>query len=156
LIACPSCTRRAFTRRDLLDSTVDGTAQCRFCGKLARLDIFSRWIMSCVIALVLSTALLYGGVFYSGHLFLISIVVIGGAWSGLSMIAFPYLKLEPTSGGPPIGRRHSLLIVAVLLIGATIVDGLMSSRFEPEPASASASSSASRPQRRRRGARKPA
>ena len=115
--------------------------------------MFSRWIMSCVIALALSTALLYGGVFYSGHLFLISIVVIGGAWSGLSMIAFPFLKLEPTSGAPPIGRRQSLLIVAVLLIGATIIDGLMSSRFESEPAAPSASSSASPPPRRRRGAR---
>ena len=157
VIACPSCRRRAFTRRDLLSASVDGTARCRFCGRVARLDVFSRWVISCVLAVVVSTALLYGGVFYSGHLFLISLVMIMAAWAGLCAIAFPVLALEPTADAAPITHRQSLTIVAVLLAGAMVIDGFMSARFEPEDAApAKASASASRSPRRRRAARTPA
>jgi hypothetical protein len=93
-----------------LYATLDGMAQCRVCGGTARLDVFSRWIIACAISLVLPTVLLYGGLFYSGHLFVISIFVIFGSWAALSWVAFPLLTLETVPGGSPIERSKAILI----------------------------------------------
>ena len=114
VIACPNCNRRVFTRRDMLYATLDGAARCRFCGRAARLDLMSRWLFACVLAIVLPTLYLYAGVFYSGHLFLISIFVILGAWGMLSFVGFPLLTLEVAGGGSAIDRRTSMLILAVV------------------------------------------
>ena len=129
-IECPSCKRRTITRRDMLYARVDGTVTCRTCGRTARLDMFSRWAVSCVIALVLPSVLLYGDFFYSGHLFLVSIFFIFGAWRILTVIAGPFLALEVVAAPVVIDRRRTIFIVAVLLVAAMSVDGLMSSRFE--------------------------
>lgn len=128
-IACPSCKRHVITRRDFLYAPVDGTTKCRACGRLSRLDVFSRWMVACLIALVLPSVLLYGDVFYSGHLFLISMFLIFGAWRALTVIGLPVLALETVPDREPIGRKQSLVIAAVLLIGAMTVDGFMASRF---------------------------
>jgi hypothetical protein len=134
VIACPSCKRRIFTRRDLVSATPSGTVRCRACGRTAQLDLLARWLFSCAIAMILSTVLLYGGFFYSGHLFLISIVVIFGTWAALSWIAFPYLMLEPAEDQVILERRHSTLIAAVILVAAISFDSFIASLFEPEPA----------------------
>jgi len=109
-----------------------GTAQCRVCGRMARLDLLSRWLVSCAIALILSTVLLYGGVFYSGHLFLISIFVIFGTWALLCGLAFPFLMLEAAGNGAPLSLRQSLFIAGVILVAAGAFDSFLASRFEPE------------------------
>ena len=129
-IVCPSCKRGAITRRDILHARVDATVTCRACGRTARFDVFSRWAISCVIALVLPSILLYGDFFYSGHLFLVSIFFIFGAWRVLTFIAGPFLVLEPVATPVVIDRRQTILIVAVLLVAAMGIDGLMSSRFD--------------------------
>lgn len=134
MIACPGCSRRVFTRRDMLYATLDGTAQCRACGRIARLDLMSRWVLSCMIAIVLPTILLYGGVFYSGHLFVISMFIILGTWRLLSLLGFPYLKLEEAAGSSALDRRQSILMLAVLLAGAITIDAFMSSRFDSDNA----------------------
>ena len=131
MIACPSCKRRVITRRDVWYASLDGSVPCRACGRTARFDIFSRWVISCVIAILLPSLLLYGNVFYSGHLFLISMFIILGAWRVLSLIALPVLALEPVSGSS-IDRMQSLFIVGVLSIAAITIDVLMASRFETE------------------------
>lgn len=107
-----------------------GTAQCRVCGRTARLDLLSRWLISCAIALILSSVLLYGGVFYSGHLFLVSIFVIFGSWALLCGLAFPFLMLEPAGDGAPLSLRQSLFIVGVILVAAGTFDSFLASRFE--------------------------
>ena len=132
MIACPSCKRRIFTRRDMVSTTMGGTAQCRVCGRMARLDLLSRWLISCAIALILSSLLLYGGVFYSGHLFLISIFVIFGMWALLCGLAFPFLMLETAGDGTPLSLRQSLFIVGVILVAAGAFDSFLASRFEAE------------------------
>lgn len=132
MIACPSCKRKVFTRRDMVSTTMGGTAQCRVCRQTARLDLLSRWVMSCAIALILSSVLIYGGVFYSGHLFLISIFVIFGAWALLCWVAFPFLMLEPTGHGAPLSLRQSLFIVGVILVAAGAFDNFLASRFESD------------------------
>ena len=110
---------------------IDGTAQCRLCGQTARLDLFSRWVISCLLAMVLSTVLLYCDVFYSGHLFLVSMFVIFGGWVVLSYIGFPFLTLEAFAGGAPIDRRAGLVILLILLAAAMMFDAFMWSRFTP-------------------------
>ena len=105
-------------------------AQCRFCGGTARLDLFCRWIIACAIALVLPAILLYGGLFYSGHLFLISMFVIFGGGAALSGVGFPLLTLEKVPEGSPLERSHAILLVLILLVAATILDGFMASRFD--------------------------
>src|SRR5690349_21461895 len=76
VIACPSCQRQVLTRLDILLATLDGRVQCPVCGRMARLDLMSRWMILCVLALSLPALLLYGGVFYSGHLFVVSMFII--------------------------------------------------------------------------------
>ena len=128
--ACPRCRRRIFTRRDLLSTALDGTAQCRSCGQVVRLDVFSRWLLSCVIALILPGVLLYGDLFYSGHLFIISLVFIFAAWAALTWVCCPILTLEPATTGRPIDRTTGVLILVVLLAAAGIIDNFMASRFD--------------------------
>lgn len=134
VIACPSCKRTAFARRDLVYATIDGLAHCRACGRSARLDLFSRWVISCMIALVMPALLLYGNVFYSGHLFLVAMCVIFGGWALLSWIAFPLLTLEPVPDRAPLARSKSIGILAAVLLAAVSFDAFMASRFEPESA----------------------
>lgn len=134
MIACPSCKRKVFTRRDMMMTTMGGTAQCRVCRQTARLDLLSRWLISCVIALILSSVLLYGGVFYSGHLFLVSIFVIFGTWALLCWIAFPFLMLEATGNDAPLSARQSLFIAGVILVAAGAFDSFLAARFETEDA----------------------
>jgi hypothetical protein len=83
-----------------------------------------------VIAIVLPNALLYGGVFYSGHLFLISIFIILGTWGILSWAGSPFLTLEVVPRGSSIDRRQSILILLVLLVTAIIIDSYMRARFD--------------------------
>lgn len=129
-IDCPSCERGGFTRRDMLWANVDGSACCTACGGTVRLDLFGRWVLSCLMAIVLPTVLLYGNVFYSGHLFLVSIAVIFGVWRGLCFLMLPYLTLEPAPVAFPVGRRTNLVMMGVLLAGAVSIDAMMASRFE--------------------------
>jgi len=73
-IPCPGCKRPVFSLHDILYAPLDGTARCRVCGRFARLDLFSRWMISCAIAVILPALLLYWELFYSRHLFVISIL----------------------------------------------------------------------------------
>jgi len=134
VIACPTCNRRVITRRDLLYANLDGTARCRACGRTARVDPFGRWIISCLLVMVLATLLLYCGLFYSGHLFLISIVFVLGGWRALSWSFAHILTLEPVPEGSPFDRKNGVVVFVVLLVAAIAIDGVMSSRFEPEDA----------------------
>ena len=130
MIACPSCNRRVFSRSDMLHAVIDGAARCRACGRSARLDTLTRWLMSCVLAIVLPMLLLFGGVFYSGHLFLISMFIIFSAWAILSLVGFPFLTLEAAAAGAAVERSKSLLILAALLVAAIVIDGYIRTRFE--------------------------
>jgi|SoiMethySBSTD1v2_1073268.scaffolds.fasta_scaffold113363_2 hypothetical protein len=131
-IPCPGCKRRVFSLQDILYAPLDGTACCRVCGRFARLDLFSRWMISCAIALILPALLLYWELFYSGHLFVISILVILVAWRILTLLAFPILALEIVRVRTPVDRKQSVVILAILLMAAMMLDSLMASRFEPE------------------------
>lgn len=116
----------------MLYAPLDGTVPCRACGRVARLDIFSRWAISCVIAIILSSVLLYGGFFYSGHLFVVSMFIILGVWRTLSYLGLPAFALEAVDDRLTLDRRHSLIVLAVLLIAAVVFDGFMASLFEPD------------------------
>jgi len=132
VIACPTCNRHVITRRDLLYANLDGTARCRACGRTARVDLFGRWIISVLLVMVLATLLLYFGLFYSGHLFLISIVFVLGGWRALSWAFAPILTLDPVPEGSPFDRRNGVVVFVVLLVAAVAIDVVMSSRFEAE------------------------
>ena len=114
----------------MLHARIDGTTQCRACGGVARLTSFGRWAVSCVIALTLPSLLLYGGVFYSGHLFVVCLFFIFAAWRTVSVIALPFLALEAVENPVVLNRKQSAVLAGALLLGAITVDGLMSSRFE--------------------------
>jgi hypothetical protein len=102
------------------------------CGRIARLDLFSRWMISCGIAVMLPALLLYWELFYSGHLFVVSILVILVAWRILTLIAFPILALEIVTPRARVDRKQSVFILALLLVAAMMLDGLLASRFETE------------------------
>jgi hypothetical protein len=123
-----------FRAHDIFYAPLDGTACCRACGRIARLDLFSRWMISCVIAVILPGLLLYWELFYSGHLFVVSMVVILAAWRILTFLAFPLLALEEVAARSGVGRKQSFVILAILLSAAMVIDGFMSSRFESEQA----------------------
>jgi hypothetical protein len=142
MLACPRCRRHTFTRRDLVSTALDGTAQCRSCSQPVRLDMFSRWLLSCVIALILPGVLLYGDLFYSGHLFVVSLLFVFAAWAGLSYLCCPLLTLERAPTGQPIDRRTGMLILVVLLAAAGIIDNFMAARFDAEPLENARSTSA--------------
>ena len=138
MLACPHCKRRIITRRDILYAPLDGTARCRACGRYSRLDVFSRWVLSCLIALVLPALLLGWGIFYSGHLLVFSMIVIIGAWRAMAWLALPFLGLEHVPEHVPLDRRQSAIIVAALLSAAILLDRFMASRFERDDAAAPA------------------
>ena len=128
--ACPACRRRVFTRRDFLHAPLDGTVCCGACGRTARLGLFGRWAISSLIAIVLPAVLLYGDLFYSGHLFVVSILLIFGAWRALGYIALPFVSLETVEGESPLRKGHSIALAAALLVFATAIDGFMAARFD--------------------------
>jgi hypothetical protein len=132
VIACPNCKRRVFTRLDILYAPLDGTAQCRACRQIARPDLLSRWMLSCVLAILLPAVFLFAGVFYSGHFFVILIVIVLGAWRIFCFLGFPLLTLEAVSRGSPIDRRESILILVVLVAASILLDSYMSSRFDSD------------------------
>jgi uncharacterized metal-binding protein len=85
-----------------------------------------------VIALLLPMVFLYAGVFYSGHFFVILIVMVLGASRILCFIALPFLALEAVAGTSTIDRRQSILILAVLMVTSIMLDSFMSSRFDTD------------------------
>ena len=131
-IPCPGCKRPVFSLHDILYAPLDGTARCRVCGRIARLDLFSRWMISCAIAVILPALLLYWELFYSGHLFVISILFILVTWRILTLVAFAILALEIVAVRTRVDRKESVVILAILLVAAIALDGLMASRFEPD------------------------
>lgn len=85
-----------------------------------------------MIAIILSSVLLYGGFFYSGHLFVVSMFIIMGTWRILSWLGASVFGLEVVDDNFTLDRRLSLMILAVLLIAAIAFDGFMASLFEPD------------------------
>ena len=128
--ACPQCGKRAFTRRDLVYTALEGSGPCRLCGRSARLDMFSRWLLACAIALSLSSLLLYCNLFYSGHLFVISCVFIFAAWGALAWLCSPIITLERAPTEPRIDRTTGMLVLVVMIAAAGIFDIFMAARFE--------------------------
>ena len=117
----------------MLHAALRGSTRCRWCGRTLRLDMLSRWMLSCMLALLLPNALFYGDVFYSGHLFLVSMFVIFAAWRLLSAAVFPFITLEATDHSP-LDRTKSMVLMGVLLAAAMTFDGFMASRFESDDA----------------------
>jgi hypothetical protein len=111
-------------------TALEGTGACRSCGQSARLDMFSRWLLSCLIALSLSSLLLYCNVFYSGHLFVVSCVFIFVAWGTLAWLCSPIITLERAPPEPRIDRTTGMLVLVVMIAAAGIFDAFMASRFE--------------------------
>ncbi|HEX2828992.1 MAG TPA: hypothetical protein VHP37_21765 [Burkholderiales bacterium] len=132
MIACPNCKRRIITRRDILYAPLDGTAQCRACGQHSRLDTFSRWVVSCLVAVSLPALLLTWGVFYSGHLLVVSMIVIIVAARVMAWLALPFFGLEPVPSHIPLDRRQSVIILSALVAAAFVLDAFIASRFESE------------------------
>ena len=141
MIACPSCKRRIITRRDILYAPLDGTARCRACGQFARLDMFSRWLLSCLIAVSLPALLLMWGIFYSGHLLLASIVAITAAWRALAWLGLPLLSLEPVAPHVPLDKRQSAILLCAMLLTAVVLDGVIAHKIESDQAIAQAAES---------------
>jgi hypothetical protein len=134
MIACPNCKRRSITRRDILYAPLDGTTRCRACGRYARLDMFSRWLLSCLIALCLPAFLLTWGIFYSGHLLFVSMVAIVGAARLLAWAGLPLFALEPVAPNAPLDRRQSIMILGALIVAAVMLDAFIASKFESDDA----------------------
>jgi hypothetical protein len=122
----------------MLYAALDGTARCRVCGRAARLDMLSRWLLSCVLAVLLPAALLYANVFYSGHLYVFSIVVVLGAWRALSILGLPYLTLEAVPERTDVDRKASAFALGAMLLAAVLLDGFIASRIDAEMARESA------------------
>src|SRR5438105_11434275 len=129
MIPCPHCRRHIFNARDMLYASLDGASKCRACGKLARLDLLSRWMLACMLAIILPMVLLYGNVFYSGHLFVVSLVVILCAWRLLSVIGMPILNLELVPRAMCLDQRQSIMTLALIVIAAAIMHGFMAYRI---------------------------
>ena len=79
---------------------------------------------------MLPAVLLYGDIFYSGHLFLFSVFFVLGAWRLLCVIAFPLLTLETIPERTPINRRQAMFLAGAMLIAMLAIDGFMASKFE--------------------------
>ena len=129
MLVCPSCKRRVITPGDVLYAPLDAVACCRICGRTARLDLFGRWIVSCLISVLLFAVLLLAGLFYSGHLFFVSILIVLAAYRLLCLLGLPFLTLEAVPGNP-LDRMQSALMFGAMLAAAAILDGYMASRFE--------------------------
>jgi hypothetical protein len=134
VIACPTCKRRIITRRDILYAPLDGTARCPACGEYSRLDTFSRWVVSCMVAVSLPALLLSWGVFYSGHLLVVSMILIIVAARVLAWAGLPFFGLEPVPPHIPLDRRQSMIILSALVGAAFVLDAFIASRFESEDA----------------------
>ncbi len=131
MLPCPTCKRRVFTRLDIIYAPLQGRIQCRFCGGSAQFDLFSRWIFLSILSLSLPGVLLYGNVFYSGHLLVISMAFILIAWCVLSFLCFPLFQLEPISG-TGLSRTQGAMMLAVLLLTAMLLDGFIASRINAD------------------------
>ncbi len=133
-IACPACKRRSFGGREVLGASLDGRAKCPACGRLARLDQMSRCVLSCVLALLLWLMLLHGDILYSGYLFLFSMIVILGGSRLLAAATLPLLSLEKAEGHAGFDRRQSIVTVAILIVLAGVIDGLLAYRSDADRA----------------------
>ncbi len=133
MLACPGCRKRTFTRHEI--STLGG-AKCPACGQLARLDSMSRALVACTLAIILWSLLLYGNLFYSGFLFVFSTIVIVVGWPLLLAIAMPLLALEKSPGGVYLDRRQNIAMLALLVLLAIGIDGLLSYRSDADKADA--------------------
>jgi len=118
----------------MLHAAVRGTTRCRWCGRTLRLDMLSRGILSCTLALLLPNALFYGDVFYSGHLFVISIFLIYGGMAVLSYLGSPLLGLEVAPDAPVLNRRQGALLAGMILAAALILDGFIASKIDADNA----------------------
>jgi hypothetical protein len=85
-----------------------------------------------MITIILPAVLFTAGIFYSGHLFVVSIVVTLGAWRVLSFLGMPALTLEAAPDTPSVDRKGSMLLLGAMLAAAVILDGFIASRFEEE------------------------
>ena len=116
----------------MLQATLRGTTRCRWCGRTLRLDVLSRWMLSCMLALLLPNALLYGDVFYSGHLFVVSIFLIYGGLAILSYIGSPLLGLEIAPDRAALNQKQMVLVAGLVLAAALVVDGFIASKIASE------------------------
>ena len=131
MLSCPHCKRRVFTRLDIVYAPLQGRVQCRFCGSAAQFDLLSRWIFLSTVSLSLPGVLLYGNVFYSGHLLVISMFIILIAWCVFSFLCFPLLTLEQATGSG-LNRTQGTMMLAVLLLAAMLLDGFIASRIDAD------------------------
>lgn len=100
----------------------------------------SRCLVACMLALLLCMMLFYGNLFYSGYLFVFSMIVILGGWRLLSAALLPLLSLEKVPGGTCFDRRQSIVTLAIMIVVAIVIDGLMSYRSDADKARANAAS----------------
>jgi hypothetical protein len=96
--------------------------------------MLSRWLLSCVLAVLLPAALLYANVFYSGHLYVFSIVVVLGAWRALSIVGLPYLTLEAVQERTDVDRKANAFALGAMLLAALLLDGFIASRIDADMA----------------------
>jgi hypothetical protein len=118
----------------MLHATLRGTTRCRWCGRTLRLDVLSRWMLSCMLALLLPNALLYGDVFYSGHLFVVSIFLIDSGMAIRSYIGAPLLGLEVAPDNAALNQRQSALLAGMVLAAALVIDGFIASKIDADNA----------------------
>jgi hypothetical protein len=128
VVACPNCKRQVFTATDMWHASFDGRARCRRCGHTAQLDMLSRWMIACMIALVLPSVFLYAGVFYSGHFFVLLIVLVPFAWRVLACIGLPFFALEAATHSP-FDRKQGMIMLAALIATAIVLDAFMASKI---------------------------
>lgn len=118
----------------MLHATLHGTTRCRWCGRTLRLDVLSRWLLSCVLAILLPYALLFGNIFYSGHLFLVSIFLIYSGLAIMSYLGSPLLGLEVAPDHIALNRRQSALLAGIVLVAAIVMDGVIASKIDADAA----------------------
>ena len=118
----------------MLHTALRGTTRCRWCGRTLRLDVLSRWMLSCLLAIFLPYALLYGDVFYSGHLFLVSIFLIYSGMAILSYIGSPLLALEIAPDRVPLTQRQGAMLAGILLAAALVIDGFIAYKIDADNA----------------------
>jgi hypothetical protein len=118
----------------MLYATLRGTTQCRWCGRALRLDLLSRWMLSCTLAVLLPNALLYGNVFYSGHLFVVSIFLIYSGLAVLSFLGSQLLALEVAPERAALNRKESALLAGIVLAAAIVMDGVIAYKIDADAA----------------------
>jgi hypothetical protein len=91
-------------------------------------------MLSCTLAILLPNALLYGNVFYSGHLFLVSIFLIYCGLATLSYLGFQLLALEVAPDHAVLYRRQAALLGGILLVAASVMDGYIAFKIEADNA----------------------